>query len=111
MFFSWLDEFFIKFTGDDSFIPQDQTQKPASASKWSVPPSVKTAVASMVGEKGQGPPVSTVRPHLCLRNHYILYTAATRRNVVEAQCTRPCPFPSTCDIRYCGFDGYHQGDH
>lgn len=65
MFFSWLDEFFVKFTGDDSFIPEGQKQKPAPATKWSVPPSVKNAVASMVGEKGQGPPVSTVHP--CLR--------------------------------------------
>jgi len=68
VFFSWLDEFFVKFTGDDSFIPMDQRQKTAPASKWSV----KNAVASMVGEKGQGPPVSTVHPRLCLRSHYIL---------------------------------------
>ena len=60
MFFSWLDEFFVKFTGDDSFIPKDQKQKPAPASKWSVPSGVKDAMASIVGEKGQGPPVSTV---------------------------------------------------
>lgn len=61
VFFSWLDEFFVKFTGDDSFIPKDQRQKPAPASKWSVPSSVKDAVANMVGEKGQGPPVRTIR--------------------------------------------------
>ena len=60
MFFGWLDEFFIKFTGDDSFIPNDQKQKPTSTSKWSVPSSVKNAVASVVGEKSQGGPVSTV---------------------------------------------------
>ena len=72
VFFSWLDEFFIKFTGDDSFIPKDQKQKPAPATKWNVPPGVKDAVASMVGEKGQGPPVSTTQPRLCLGGHYIL---------------------------------------
>jgi len=60
VFFSWLDEFFVKFTGDDSFIPKDQKRVPAPASKWSVPSSMKDAVADMVGKKGQGPPVSTV---------------------------------------------------
>ena len=72
VFFSWLDEYFVKFTGDDSFIPKDQKQKPASVNKWSVPPSVKDAVSSIVGEKDQGPPVSAVRPHLSLRSHYML---------------------------------------
>lgn len=56
VFFSWLDEFFIKLTGDDSFVPKGQKQKPAPASKWAVPSSVKDTVAGMVDEKGQGPP-------------------------------------------------------
>ena len=60
MFFSWLDEFFAKFTRDDSFTPKGQKQKPAPASRLNLPSSVKDAVASVVGEKGQGPPVSTV---------------------------------------------------
>ena len=72
MFFSWLDEFFVKFTGDDSFVPKDQVNKPAPTSKWNVPSSVKDTVASMVGEKGQGPPVSAVHFHLSLWSQYML---------------------------------------
>lgn len=74
MFFSWLDEFFVKFTGDDSFVPKDQENKPfvpkdqenkpVPASKWNVPSSMKDAMASMVGEKGQGPPVSAIHFYL-----------------------------------------------
>lgn len=66
MFFSWLDEFFVKFTGDDSFIPEDQKQGLAPTSKLSVPSGVRDAVASIFGEKGQGPPVSVIRCHLGL---------------------------------------------
>ena len=69
MFFSWLDEFFVKFTGDNSFIPKGQKQKPAPPSRLNVPSSVKDAVASVVGEKGQGPPVSTV--HNNSSSHYM----------------------------------------
>lgn len=58
VFFSWLDEFFVMFTGDDSFIPKDQPKRVPAPAR-SVPPSVKDAMASMVGEKCQGPPVST----------------------------------------------------
>ena len=65
VFFSWLDEFFIKLTGGDSFVPKGQKQKPAPASKWVVPSSVKDTVASMVGERGQGPPVSTLLTFVC----------------------------------------------
>ena len=72
VFFSWLDEFFVKFTGDDSFIPKDQKQDPAPATKWSVPLSAKNAAVSMVEEKGQGPPVSTIHLRICLRSRYIL---------------------------------------
>lgn len=64
MFFSWLDEFFVKFTGDDSFVPKDQKPAPAPANKWRVPSGVKNAVASVVGEKDQGSPVSTIHRHV-----------------------------------------------
>ena len=66
VFFSWLDEFFIKFTGDDSFVPKDQTQMTPPASQWSVPSGSKDAVASVVGEMGQGPPVCMARCALFL---------------------------------------------
>ena len=55
-FFTWLDEFFIKFTGDDSFIPKDQRRKSVPAMS-----SVKNAAGGVAGHKGQGPPVSRVR--------------------------------------------------